>query len=80
MTGGEVLAWLEGRGSQIVIQQIPAARRRKNRVLLQYRTSAGEIEAVGGVNIRDAVCKARVRDGENKLQEGREINCQYQAI
>jgi hypothetical protein len=49
-------------------------------VLLQFRTSAGEIEAVGGVNIRDAVCKARVRSGEVRLQTGRESNCQYQAI
>jgi hypothetical protein len=74
MTGSEVLAWLEGRGSQILIQQIPAARRQKNRVLLQYRTHTGEVEAVGGVTIQDAVRKARVRANEVKLG-GKEIKC-----
>ena len=60
-SAGAILAWLEAHGTELVIQSIPAGRRRKNRAILQYRDVDGEVRAVGGATIAAAVWKAAVR-------------------
>ena len=63
------LRWLESHAIRLTIQQIPAYRRPKNRVVLEFRDSASEVLVVGGRSIQEAVFKARIRqtvDGGTK--------------
>jgi hypothetical protein len=59
--GGAILAWLEANATRLIVQQIRAGRRRKNRIVLEFRESAGEVRTVGAVSIAGAVFRARVR-------------------
>ena len=61
LSARQILAWLEANGTQILIQQIPPGKRRKNRIILGFRLSDGELAAAGAVSIASAVAKARVR-------------------
>ena len=60
-SAGAILAWLERHASTLVVQEIPAGRRPKNRAILQFRDEAGEVRAVGGATIAAAVWKAQIR-------------------
>ena len=42
-SAGAILAWLEAHAVEILVQAIPAGRRRKNRAILQYRDVDGEV-------------------------------------
>ena len=58
----EVLAWLNCYGRNIVIQDLPASRRQKNRVILQYaQPGTKELGAVGAIDLSSAIIRARQR-------------------
>jgi len=56
-----ILAWLEAHAADVLIQEIPAGGRPKNRVVLTYRGAGSEIKSVGGPSIAGAVWRARIR-------------------
>jgi hypothetical protein len=56
-----ILGWLERHGYELLIQRIRPGKRLKNRVVVQYHDLAGSVQAVGGVNIAQAVLKAQLR-------------------
>jgi hypothetical protein len=60
-TATEILGWLETNAESLFIQTITSGRRAKNRAVVQFRDSAGEVKAVGGVSIAAAVARAKAR-------------------
>jgi hypothetical protein len=57
----KILAWLERHGCKLWIQHLPRGRRRKNRAVVEYLDRAGEVRAVGGIDIAHAVRRAQLR-------------------
>lgn len=66
MNAAETLRWIEEHGTQILIQSLPKCRRPKNKIIVGYRDSAGEMQACGGYSIPDAIAKAQSRLLANK--------------
>jgi hypothetical protein len=58
----EILDWIERKAESIFIQPIPPGRRAKNRAVVQFRDSAGEVKAIGAPTIAAAVARARLRE------------------
>jgi len=62
MTAVAVLAWIDQHCRQVIIQNIPEGRRRKNRVILSYMPAgANEVEVVGARDLSAAVHRAQAR-------------------
>lgn len=62
MTSSSILAWLNRFARRIEFQDLPASRRRKNRVILQYENvRSDQVEVVGATDLRSAVITARLR-------------------
>ncbi|MGH9771036.1 MAG: hypothetical protein ACRD4Q_04970 [Candidatus Acidiferrales bacterium] len=61
MTAFEALHWIDQHASYCLIQQLPALRRQKNKVLLEFRLPDGQRAACGGRNLYDAVQRAAAR-------------------
>jgi hypothetical protein len=62
-----VLTWIDQHATRVEIQEIPRGARQKNRVILQYRDPAAkDLQAVGGVNLPEAVFKAAVLLATNR--------------
>lgn len=60
-TAAEALAWLDRYAIRIDFQELAPERRRKNRVILQYRNHLSGREAVGARTIAGAILKAARR-------------------
>jgi len=56
-----VLVWLERDARELLIQDIKPGRRRKNRCVVQFADASGDVRAVGGYSIADAVWRAQIR-------------------
>jgi hypothetical protein len=57
-----ILSWLERYAHRIDFQDLAPRKRRKNRVILQFRSPrALEYEAVGATTLPDALTKAAIR-------------------
>jgi hypothetical protein len=61
MTPAAILQWIEQHARTVIVQELPPTRRRKNRVMLEYRAPGGDKKAVGSYSVAGAVERAAGR-------------------
>jgi hypothetical protein len=61
LSASAILNFQESHAMQLLVQEIPAGKRRNNRVILGFRRADGEHAAAGGATIRHAVARAQIR-------------------